>query len=205
METNFNEEEFAKALKDLKPTDGTDWDDPTRRTYAAELFRARKDMTKVARNMKLPMKTCLAYYLGTFKASDDYRLLKTVCCEDRMERLEALEHGIDACSICGDGGQLLICDGCEREFHLGCMRPRLAKVPEGEWECDECVATKFLAIREYILSKTKLYVPSQHEGNTVNGEVAKQIGNLMPAEAVKEATRQFAQAETAALSGSITT
>ena len=88
MEKGFDVEQFKLALKDLKPTDGTDWDSEKRKEFAAEIFRARKDLDVVAEKMEIPIKTCLAYYFGTYKTSDDYRLLKTVTCEERQARLE---------------------------------------------------------------------------------------------------------------------
>lgn len=129
-ENNYNVEDFKIALKELKPTDGSDWDSEKRKAFTNEIFRSRKGMEYVCEKLDAPIKTCLAYYYGSFKASEDYRLLKTVCCEERECRLEELEHGVDACTICGDGGSLLICDGCEKEYHMGCVKPPLAKVPE---------------------------------------------------------------------------
>ena len=88
MEKNFDVEQFKVALKDVKPTDGTDWDTQKEKLFATEIFRARKDLDIVAEKMDIPIKTCLAYYFGTYKTSDDYRLLKTVTCEERQTRLD---------------------------------------------------------------------------------------------------------------------
>ncbi|KAJ8604077.1 hypothetical protein CTAYLR_001780 [Chrysophaeum taylorii] len=43
----------------------------------------------------------------------------------------------DDCAACGDGGELLCCDTCERAYHLECAA--LDLVPEGTWSCDVCV------------------------------------------------------------------
>jgi hypothetical protein len=46
-----------------------------------------------------------------------------------------------ACRACGKGRpahNLLMCDGCDAAYHTGCLRPRLAAVPEGEWFCPGC-------------------------------------------------------------------
>jgi hypothetical protein len=52
--------------------------------------------------MNKSINSCLKYYLSTFKKSDDYRLLKTVCAEERADKLVASEeHGLDACGVCG--------------------------------------------------------------------------------------------------------
>lgn len=38
----------------------------------------------------------------------------------------------DGCATCGGHGELIICDGCSRAFHLECAN--LASVPPGEWQ-----------------------------------------------------------------------
>lgn len=44
------------------------------------------------------------------------------------------------CHVCGDGGELLLCDGCPRAFHLECVWPpmRRSDVPAGDWFCSLC-------------------------------------------------------------------
>eukprot|EP01047_Picozoa_sp_COSAG01_P016172 COSAG01_NODE_822_length_13306_cov_4.866132_13_plen_1123_part_00 len=45
------------------------------------------------------------------------------------------------CSICEDGtdDNLVVCDVCDRGFHLECIRPAISQVPEGSWVCADCV------------------------------------------------------------------
>lgn len=33
---------------------------------------------------------------------------------------------------------LLLCDNCDRGYHLGCVEPELSQPPEGEWICPIC-------------------------------------------------------------------
>ncbi|XP_063196190.1 autoimmune regulator isoform X8 [Chroicocephalus ridibundus] len=47
----------------------------------------------------------------------------------------------DECAACGDGGELICCDGCPRAFHLACLVPPLPRVPSGMWRCGSCVAS----------------------------------------------------------------
>ena len=46
----------------------------------------------------------------------------------------------EACEVCGEVGEVLLCDTCPRVFHLSCVDPPLTEVPEGDWSCDLCVS-----------------------------------------------------------------
>ena len=48
-----------------------------------------------------------------------------------------------ACTICGDRGHeavMILCDGCEKGFHIYCMTPKLTEIPAGDWYCKDCEA-----------------------------------------------------------------
>ncbi|CAD5188849.1 unnamed protein product [Musa acuminata subsp. malaccensis] len=51
-------------------------------------------------------------------------------------KLSANEND-DLCSICADGGDLLLCDLCPRAFHTGCVG--LPSIPVGDWYCQYCI------------------------------------------------------------------
>jgi hypothetical protein len=44
----------------------------------------------------------------------------------------------DECEICQDGGDLMICDGCDASYHTTCLDPPLETIPDGEWYCPRC-------------------------------------------------------------------
>jgi hypothetical protein len=151
-------QQVRDLVESIEPVDGSDWSEGEKRKFDAEVFRLRKDMREVSKIMGKSVRNCLGYYFGTFKKSDHYRLLKCVCSEERREKQEeSALQGIDSCSICGEGGSLLICDGCDLEYHLACLRPRLEKVPEGYWECDQCVDQRLVDSRHYIIKHSGLY------------------------------------------------
>ncbi len=45
------------------------------------------------------------------------------------------------CELCSSGqheAEILLCDSCDRGFHLYCLTPPLPAVPEGDWLCPRC-------------------------------------------------------------------
>ncbi|XP_063146106.1 bromodomain adjacent to zinc finger domain protein 1A [Candoia aspera] len=45
------------------------------------------------------------------------------------------------CKMCrkkGDAESMVLCDGCDRGYHIYCIRPKLKAVPDGDWFCPEC-------------------------------------------------------------------
>jgi hypothetical protein len=46
-----------------------------------------------------------------------------------------------ACETCksqGDEEQMLLCDGCDKGYHIYCLRPKLTKIPDNVWTCKAC-------------------------------------------------------------------
>ena len=50
----------------------------------------------------------------------------------------AAEGGCRVCSLDDDHPSMLICDSCDGEYHIYCLDPPLASVPEGDWSCADC-------------------------------------------------------------------
>lgn len=46
-----------------------------------------------------------------------------------------------SCQFCSGGeneAQLLLCDGCDKGYHMYCFKPKMENVPDGDWFCYEC-------------------------------------------------------------------
>ncbi|CAJ1946666.1 unnamed protein product [Cylindrotheca closterium] len=69
---------------------------------------------------------------------------------------EFLSEHNDLCDVCNEGGELLCCSTCNLVFHLGCLRPALAELPQGDWSCPYC-----------ILSGTPVVIPGKTKEHSV--------------------------------------
>ena len=48
---------------------------------------------------------------------------------------------VQSCQFCCSGeneAQLLLCDGCDKGYHMYCFKPKMEIVPDGDWFCFEC-------------------------------------------------------------------
>ncbi len=89
----------------------------------------QKDISRVAKILKRKRSDCLVHYYNWKASSRRYKGLKN--------------HWKNKyCSVCEDGGLLVICDGCGSNFHMECVEPPLTAVPEGSWFCGSCKHTK---------------------------------------------------------------
>ncbi|NXO66829.1 AIRE regulator, partial [Phainopepla nitens] len=75
------------------------------------------------------------------KACQSVQTPPPICFHPYFVQLPRLWQGEneDECAACGDGGELICCDGCPRAFHLACLVPPLPHVPSGTWRCGSCV------------------------------------------------------------------
>ncbi|KAJ6748742.1 HISTONE-LYSINE N-METHYLTRANSFERASE ATXR6 [Salix purpurea] len=63
----------------------------------------------------------------------------------RSKAAAAADYSDVYCERCGSGespGELLLCDKCDKGFHLFCLRPILVAVPKGSWFCPSCSKQK---------------------------------------------------------------
>ena len=46
------------------------------------------------------------------------------------------------CQLCHSGedeDSLLLCDGCDKGYHMYCFKPSITQLPDGDWYCYECI------------------------------------------------------------------
>ncbi|KAL9240557.1 hypothetical protein vseg_014761 [Gypsophila vaccaria] len=62
------------------------------------------------------------------------------------------------CEECGSGdnpSKLLLCDECDKGYHIYCLKPILAKVPKGSWSCRLCSRSP-AHLKKFPLVQTKI-------------------------------------------------
>lgn len=57
------------------------------------------------------------------------------------EELALTPYSCTLCEECGRGDsaeEMLLCDKCDRGFHMFCLSPILITIPRGDWICPQC-------------------------------------------------------------------
>ncbi len=96
-----------------------------------------KDFTTIARKLHRSRSECLVQYYRWKSTSPAYHDLKK-----RWKEMNHHQGKNDYCCVCGDGGDLLVCDRCDDPYHLGCVKPSLDAIPAGDWFCSRCIPEK---------------------------------------------------------------
>ncbi|XP_022890397.1 histone-lysine N-methyltransferase ATXR6-like [Olea europaea var. sylvestris] len=129
----------------------------------------------------------------------------------RSESKKEEDYCDACCENCGSGNrasELLLCDKCDRGFHLFCLRPILVAVPKGSWFCPSCskdykptgfplVQTKivdFFRIKRSSSSAEKLNPDSQKKRRRNSGLVmSKKSRKLLPYNPSEDYIRRLEQ------------
>ncbi|XP_039035588.1 methyl-CpG-binding domain-containing protein 9-like [Hibiscus syriacus] len=75
------------------------------------------------------------------------------------------------CKVCGidkDDDSVLLCDTCDAEYHTYCLNPPLARIPDGNWYCPDCVSKRMV---QDSLQPSLVIV--QKRGKKYQGEVTR--------------------------------
>ena len=87
------------------------------------------------------------------------RVRMELCAPCHIPNLVTDELGVPAdlaCSICGSASMadpMLLCDRCDRGYHLHCLDPPLDRVPAGQWCCPRCLPRSSIPAITYHASK----------------------------------------------------
>lgn len=87
-----------------------------------------------------PLKNRLEFYdLSNEKSQPEVIDLTSEVSNPSFTRRKHQRTNRESCSICRDGGDLLLCDNCPRSFHVDCLKLKQSDIPEGEWFCPTCL------------------------------------------------------------------
>jgi hypothetical protein len=102
-----------------------------------DIIGKHKKFHLAAQRLRCRVETVLVnYYLWKSRRGSEYVAMKLA---RRKEPREGDDY-YDTCAVCRDGGNLIVCEKCNRAFHPLCLAPPLASwdIPEGDWFCEKC-------------------------------------------------------------------
>jgi len=72
-----------------------------------------------------------------------YKTMEEIMAKAKYTVIERDSYSDVVCEKCGSGErpeELLLCDKCDKGFHMACVRPVVVRVPIGSWLCPSCAA-----------------------------------------------------------------
>ncbi|CAB0031229.1 unnamed protein product [Trichogramma brassicae] len=62
--------------------------------------------------------------------------------KDELESDDEMSNSPQLCTMCGNDGKLIVCEGCNKHYHTDCHEPPLQRPPRGRWTCTSCKSRK---------------------------------------------------------------
>ncbi|CAL0327580.1 unnamed protein product [Lupinus luteus] len=87
-----------------------------------------------------------------------YKMMTEIMAKAPYAVLESDSYSALSCEQCGSGElpeELLLCDKCDKGFHMKCVRPIVVRIPIGSWLCPKCSGMKKKRMRSF--SQKKIY------------------------------------------------
>ncbi|KAF7840086.1 putative Histone-lysine N-methyltransferase ATXR5 [Senna tora] len=85
-----------------------------------------------------------------------YKSISEIMLKAPYAVIEREDYSDVTCDQCGSGEQpdeLLLCDKCDKGFHMKCVRPVAVRVPIGSWLCPKCSGGKRVRSRGFSQKK----------------------------------------------------
>ena len=70
--------------------------------------------------------------------------------EQYIRMKQEMHKESDVCEVCDNGGDLIVCDLCNKAYHCYCLTPPLTIIPHGEWFCPECETRSPAKLRRHM-------------------------------------------------------
>ena len=101
--------------------------------------KKKKSAPKASSEQPMAASFCCRNLVYTRTISSKKDLIRTINDHHTGQDGYETDHQ-DYCDVCKQGGEIILCDGCPRAYHLVCLEPPLDKPPEGSWPCPVCVS-----------------------------------------------------------------
>ena len=88
---------------------------------------------------------------------DEAEILESSC-DGQGDGQNDFGTGCLACGVDDDHANLLLCEGCNDEYHTYCLEPPLTAVPSGDWFCREFL----FIIEKKLQTSLPIEVPFSH-------------------------------------------
>ncbi|KAL3785430.1 hypothetical protein HJC23_013569 [Cyclotella cryptica] len=131
--SHASETTWQKCDKPNAMLEGTPLTEKECAAFDEAINENEKQFTVIAKAVGTTVNRCLVHYYSRFKSGKN---------QGRYLELKRIWEQSDECEICGDGGNLLCCDGCVHSYHMWCLSPPLVEIPKGQWYCDACQQEK---------------------------------------------------------------
>lgn len=126
--------------------------------------------------------------ISASKSNDDVKKLGGL--DEELMKAPWEEGVCKTCGIDKDDDTVLLCDGCDAEYHIYCLEPPLSKIPDGNWYCPSCVPHEQQGISNHGSSAGESHrtVPKQLHRSKLTDN-----GNILPGLVVSMAGRDYWQ------------
>ena len=94
------------------------------------------------------------------------------------------------CDRDDDDESMLLCDGCDAGYHMGCLSPPLTSVPPGDWFCPPCADRKRKEARRWACSVCQPNGPYTMTFDEANECEDRHIAEAEEADGVDESTAE---------------
>ena len=114
--------ENGKDDDDDEDDDGDGQDSPSKREQ--ELPRGLVNWRQGVRKAKTAAQLAMGFYVLETSIAWHKSIMKAFC---------------QLCHSGEDEDSLLLCDGCDKGYHMYCFKPAITALPDGDWYCYECI------------------------------------------------------------------
>lgn len=134
----------AEALLDLVPEAPADEEADSLSEAPKSSEPSAKDSSKSKKNKKKKGQKVRFIGLGILYHEGNQRILSVQTEAEKVEKDVELVSAM-VCQSCRGGhyeDKIILCDRCDRGWHLFCLTPPMKKVPKGDWVCPICDAIR---------------------------------------------------------------